>query len=419
MTKFLFSILFLLVTGELSFAAEPIKVAILDNPVDYTHSAIQPYIDEGLIKENFIYNSAAGEEVSLEELNREVISRLRKKISNKHYEKQILFLNALRELERVDISEERRAYLKKVRRWGMIKYLVNPRFRSSIKVLGNYLHGTHVAGIITDGLDHSSSKLINFTFGEELAYGSRFSSTKFGLMKALIISLAAKYDDSIIRERIQMKLDSISATLQKENIRVANWSMGLSEAAVYQNSTLLVKLLTNLGLTNFHKKISEIAEQEYHRFMRENPKTIFVVAAGNSGGNLERAGASTSKTEAPNVIKVGSLDRKGELAMYSDYSAKYVDVAAVGTAVKSALVGGGEIHMTGTSMAAPVVTNQLVRLLEYYPDLSAEQLKEIFFRSTGTSEAVYGLVKDSRVLTEEKRIIPRRNVPVGPRLIKR
>jgi cell wall-associated protease len=69
------------------------------------------------------------------------------------------------------------------------------------------------------------------------------------------------------------------------------------------------------------------------------------------------------------------------LARFSNYGKKEVDLFAPGVRVYSTIPGNQYNTYSGTSMAAPVVTGVAALLLEYYPKLSAAQLKYILTHS--------------------------------------
>ena len=69
------------------------------------------------------------------------------------------------------------------------------------------------------------------------------------------------------------------------------------------------------------------------------------------------------------------------LARFSNYGKKQVDLFAPGVKVYSTLPGNRYASYSGTSMAAPMVSGIAAMLLEYYPRLSARQLKYILMVS--------------------------------------
>src|ERR1700743_2874297 len=60
---------------------------------------------------------------------------------------------------------------------------------------------------------------------------------------------------------------------------------------------------------------------------------------------------------------------------FSNYGKEEVDVFAPGTRIYSTVPGSKYENLQGTSMAAPVVTGVAALLLEFYPNLTAQQVK--------------------------------------------
>lgn len=118
---------------------------------------------------------------------------------------------------------------------------------------------------------------------------------------------------------------------------------------------------------------------------------LLVHAAGNSAKNLDSSDNYPSPVylfnegEAKNYITVGASGdptNGGLTASFSNYGKNSVDVFAPGVNIYSTLPGGNTYgKLSGTSMAAPVVSGIAALLLEYFPDLSAEQLKYVIEKS--------------------------------------
>ncbi|MBM3412475.1 MAG: peptidase S8 [Bacteroidetes bacterium] len=117
---------------------------------------------------------------------------------------------------------------------------------------------------------------------------------------------------------------------------------------------------------------------------------LLIHAAGNDGKNLDSThNYPTSKflnqNRATNWITVGASGDSlagGITAGFSNYGKGEVDVFAPGVKIYSTAPGNDKYQfLQGTSMAAPVVAGLAALLLEYYPTLSATQLKDVIERS--------------------------------------
>ena len=123
----------------------------------------------------------------------------------------------------------------------------------------------------------------------------------------------------------------------------------------------------------------------------ESKGVLLVHAAGNDAKNVDSANNFPSPVylnngqKATNWITVGaSGDPKtgGITADFSNYGKKEVDVFAPGVQIYSTIPGGNNYgNASGTSMACPVVAGTAALLLEYFPKLSAQQLKYIIEKS--------------------------------------
>lgn len=117
---------------------------------------------------------------------------------------------------------------------------------------------------------------------------------------------------------------------------------------------------------------------------------LLVHAAMNDNSNNDSISAFPSASflhssgRANNLITVGATSIDTGIALiasFSNYGQKEVDVFAPGVSVYSAIPGNKYDFMSGTSMATPVVAGIAALILEYYPALTAEQLKNIIMQS--------------------------------------
>ena len=123
---------------------------------------------------------------------------------------------------------------------------------------------------------------------------------------------------------------------------------------------------------------------------------LLVHAAGNDSKNVDTTFNfpnpyfANGTGRANNIITVGAsgdLKNGGLTASFSNYGKKEVDVFAPGVNIHSTIPGGNTYgDASGTSMACPVVAGVAALLLEYYPKLTALQLKEAIEKSSIVSK---------------------------------
>ena len=132
----------------------------------------------------------------------------------------------------------------------------------------------------------------------------------------------------------------------------------------------------------------------------EKKDVLLVHAAGNDAKNVDSTDNFPTVNyldgkRASNWITVGaSGDPKngGVTASFSNFGKRDVDVFAPGVQIYASIPGGNTYgKLSGTSMACPVVAGTAALLLEYFPTLTAQQLK-------------YAIEKSSTVLEEEVNI---------------
>jgi subtilisin family serine protease len=118
---------------------------------------------------------------------------------------------------------------------------------------------------------------------------------------------------------------------------------------------------------------------------------LLVHAAGNDAADIDTAWNfptpvfESDGKRASNWITVGASGDPqlgGLAASFSNYGKKEVDVFAPGVKIYSTIPGGNTYgEAQGTSMASPVVAGVAALILEYYPTLSAEQVKYVLEKS--------------------------------------
>src|SRR3954471_7136656 len=124
----------------------------------------------------------------------------------------------------------------------------------------------------------------------------------------------------------------------------------------------------------------------------QHPNTLYVVAAGNDGRDLETTTFSPCEAPLPNVLCVGASDQRDARAGFSNYGSSAVDLYAPGVNILSTYLGNQYSYMSGTSMATPDTAGVAALVLSHDPSLSAQALKAALMLS---AEPKPGLVSVS------------------------
>ena len=116
---------------------------------------------------------------------------------------------------------------------------------------------------------------------------------------------------------------------------------------------------------------------------------LLVHAAGNSAEDIDVADNFPNRrfldgTESGGWLEVGAsqADIAALAAGFSNYGRANVDLFAPGAAVTSLEPGGGVQTANGTSFASPVVAGVAALVMAYFPDLTAEEVRQVLLDSS-------------------------------------
>ncbi len=115
---------------------------------------------------------------------------------------------------------------------------------------------------------------------------------------------------------------------------------------------------------------SQILKEAIERHDQEG--ILFIAAAGNSGQNIDQVPDYPAGYDVANIISVAAIDENDQLAYFSNYGERNVDIAAPGVNIYSTMPNGLYGSMDGTSMAAPHVTGAVALLAAQLPNESAD-----------------------------------------------
>jgi subtilisin family serine protease len=222
-----------------------------------------------------------------------------------------------------------------------------------IRIAGNYSHGTHVAGIALDGNPYARLVTARIEFGYTLLPDP--CPTK---------ELAAK--DA---RNAQAYVDYMKG----HGVRVVNMSWGGSVKG-WESALELCGIGKDVAERQaLAREYFDQARAALTKAMASAPDILFVASAGNSNQDSTFAEASPSSIVLPNLITVGAVDKAGDEAPFTSYGPTVV-VHANGYQVDSYIPGGDRVAQSGTSMAAPQVTNLAAKMLAVNPKLAPPEV---------------------------------------------
>jgi hypothetical protein len=230
------------------------------------------------------------------------------------------------------------------------------QYKAAIEELdlaGNWMHGTHVAGITLAGNPYAHVVVGRIEFDWHL--------------------LPDPCPTKELALRDAKNQQAYVDFFKRNHVRVVNMSWGGTVKGVEEALELC-----NIGKTpDERKKIArdyfDIQKSALEKAFASAPSILFVTAAGNSNEDASFSEDIPAGIRAPNLIAVGAVDRAGDEASFTSYGPTVV-VDANGYQVDSVIPGGDRLAESGTSMASPQVANLAAKMLAVNPKLTPPQL---------------------------------------------
>jgi hypothetical protein len=189
-------------------------------------------------------------------------------------------------------------------------------------------------------------------------------------------------------KRVTQKFAKICRYLSLNKVNVVNASYGITYKNILTKFRESYKELTGKEISEI--KLSAVMDEYFDDLYRSTAQTIrkyphilFVFSAGNSALDNDQYHHYPSRIKLPNTISVAAMN--GDfLASFSNFGSHNVDIGAPGVGIPSIVPKiyadrGGETHSpsSGTSMAAPYISNLAAQIMNINTDLLPYEVKAI------------------------------------------
>lgn len=221
-------------------------------------------------------------------------------------------------------------------------------FQEDIGLIGNYIHGTHVAGVATAG--NPFARIVHVT--ENFPYRPVPE-------KAPTIEEYRQWGESS-RQAVEY--------LKRSGARVVNMSWRIPRAAVEGMLAAKGAGGTKEERAELSRKIFAELRKGLEEAIAGAPDILFIAGSGNEDNDVDFSEYVPAGLRLPNLLTVGAVDHRDKPAQFTSFG-QHVELYANGYRIESVVPGGRKLKLSGTSMAAPQVTNLAAKILAVMPEM--------------------------------------------------
>lgn len=389
----------LILSVLLTFVAEAATIAIIDTGFDLDHDFLKPKIlkketDEEAIDYygwDFFDNSHLKKAV----------------IDDKSSLHEVLLFRSLRAKgHKQGLSMEEFEWFK--------KRSADKEFMEKVRAFKKHSHGTFVAGIaLREGENINIFPIRGLNIPNPVVAVE--DSTRENRAPLRSKTPEEKFQEEIKNslDRVSRKFSKICAFVAGKKIEVVNASYGITYKNLMTKFREQYREITGkdieetklkLLVDDYFQKLYKRGEKTMSRF----PNVLFVFSAGNSGLDNDQFHHYPSRIKVKNAIAVAAMN--GEyLATFSNYGLNSVDVGAPGVAILSILPkvyqeGGSDMYSpaSGTSMAAPYVSNLAAQIMNTNPKLTPSEIKEVILGTGAVKEHLKTRLASGAIVDNQK-----------------
>ncbi|HNX76142.1 MAG TPA: S8 family serine peptidase [Candidatus Rifleibacterium sp.] len=421
-----------------SFAADQVKVLVIDSGSDFTHEALKPlalprdqefngkpgvdddkngYVDD-IFGWNFVDNSATLVNLSDTPPDYDTVLRCME------------LLGKLQAYGKEGMTPEEYKYL--------VDHYKDKEFWAWVGFTGGWAHGTHCAGIVStnnNGVHLNAIKHIQTGASPKEETAQAFTALKHAMAhkssvrrrvpEAAPTKVTIEELDQYFTQlgndnakKIKAKADYI-ASLQP---RLINCSFGT------ENKNLCEMMKGNMAQWGYENPTDEQVQEIVNLFVTKaflpRDKAFFsgckdalvFIAAGNSTEDLNIMVTSPNDVDIANKMVIAATDEDQKIAPFSCYGNKKVDVAVPGVNIFATYPNQKMGFMSGTSMACPNALRMASMVLAAKDDLKPAELKKILMETVDKKDWLKEKVKSGGVINVSRAVFAAQQMVAGKTL---
>jgi cell wall-associated protease len=373
-------------------------IAVIDSGLDYRHEMIRSnlWINSAPMKTGSYPNAIYG--WNFAEKNNQVIDL--SMIGTFHADVK-KFYELQNKSYLFSVTETEKAWAK--------EKLSDKAFLKELDIFGNFIHGTHVAGIAIKGSKNKAMgiKLLPTEKRSALLEAkaeqpkARQTVDQWKQLENLFTSVSA--------QRMSALAD-ISRFAASHQAEIINGSFGTGMEQAVGMADMAFNMIFKREATKEELRRAAILFMNTlvkagQSFVGAAPNALFVFAAGNDGLSNDDYGTSPANIKADNVISVAATYEDQFFAPFSNYGVKTVDIAAPGMMIDSAIPGNEYLGVSGTSQASPYVANVAGQVKDANPRLRPIQIRRILMETVDKKSFLAHRVASGGMVNRERAVL--------------
>jgi hypothetical protein len=214
--------------------------------------------------------------------------------------------------------------------------------------------------------------------------------------------------------RVNSKFSKICRYLSLNKVNVVNASYGITFKNI---STKFRESYKEITKNEISEELLKVTVDEYFAHLyksgtntiKKYPNILFVFSAGNNSLDNDVFHHYPSRIKLPNTITVAAMN--GDfLASFSNFGVHNVDIGAPGVGIPSIIPkvysSSGNVYSpsSGTSMAAPYISNIAAQIMNTNPKLHPEEVKAIILGTGDLKPTLQGKISSGSMVDNDKAI---------------